>query len=80
MTTPKATETLMPDAAGITRAARLLAAGATVAFPTETVYGLGADGSLRWQVRTEGGIETSPAISGAGAFVNSLDGRLYTIR
>ena len=43
MTTPIATETLMPDAAGIARAARLLAAGATVAFPTETVYGLGAD-------------------------------------
>jgi L-threonylcarbamoyladenylate synthase len=33
----------MPDAAGIARAARLLAAGETVAFPTETVYGLGAD-------------------------------------
>jgi L-threonylcarbamoyladenylate synthase len=37
------TETLAPDAEGIARAARLLAAGALVAFPTETVYGLGAD-------------------------------------
>jgi L-threonylcarbamoyladenylate synthase len=31
------------DAAAIARAARLLAAGKLVAFPTETVYGLGAD-------------------------------------
>lgn len=34
---------LTPDAAGITAAARLLAEGALVSFPTETVYGLGAD-------------------------------------
>ncbi|HYC38731.1 MAG TPA: L-threonylcarbamoyladenylate synthase [Usitatibacter sp.] len=32
-----------PDEAGLARAARLLAAGEVVAFPTETVYGLGAD-------------------------------------
>ncbi|MEV6596918.1 L-threonylcarbamoyladenylate synthase [Actinoplanes sp. NPDC051346] len=31
------------DAAGIRRAAELLRAGSVVAFPTETVYGLGAD-------------------------------------
>ncbi len=36
-------ETLQPDAAGIARAATLLRDGALVAFPTETVYGLGAD-------------------------------------
>jgi L-threonylcarbamoyladenylate synthase len=34
---------LSPDAAGVAEAARLLAAGELVAFPTETVYGLGAD-------------------------------------
>jgi L-threonylcarbamoyladenylate synthase len=34
---------LAPDAAGIARAAELLRAGELVAFPTETVYGLGAD-------------------------------------
>lgn len=34
---------LAPDDAGLDRAAALLAAGACVAFPTETVYGLGAD-------------------------------------
>ncbi|MCL4188713.1 MAG: threonylcarbamoyl-AMP synthase [Rhodobacteraceae bacterium] len=34
---------LAPDRAGLAAAARLLAAGGLVAFPTETVYGLGAD-------------------------------------
>jgi L-threonylcarbamoyladenylate synthase len=34
---------LAPDAAGIAEAARLLRAGGLVAFPTETVYGIGAD-------------------------------------
>ncbi|MGH7155818.1 MAG: L-threonylcarbamoyladenylate synthase [Acetobacteraceae bacterium] len=37
------TEILLPDAAGIARAASLLRAGELVAFGTETVYGLGAD-------------------------------------
>ena len=31
------------DASAIARAAQVLAAGGLVAFPTETVYGLGAD-------------------------------------
>ncbi len=37
------TEILAPDPAGIARAAELLGEGRLVAFPTETVYGLGAD-------------------------------------
>ncbi len=37
------TETLAADDAGVARAADLLRAGALVAFPTETVYGLGGD-------------------------------------
>ncbi|HET7409213.1 MAG TPA: L-threonylcarbamoyladenylate synthase [Paracoccaceae bacterium] len=37
------TERLAPDEAGIARAAALLADGRLVAFPTETVYGLGAN-------------------------------------
>lgn len=37
------TRTLAPDDAGIAEAARLLAVGELVAFPTETVYGLGGD-------------------------------------
>lgn len=42
MTEPR-TEILNPDQAGIARAAALLRGGRLVAFPTETVYGLGAD-------------------------------------
>ncbi len=37
------TERLQPDASGIRRAVELLNQGQLVAFPTETVYGLGAD-------------------------------------
>lgn len=37
------TERLDPSESGLARAAALLAAGRLVAFPTETVYGLGAD-------------------------------------
>ena len=37
------TRTLAPDADGIAKAAQLLAEGVLVAFPTETVYGLGGD-------------------------------------
>jgi L-threonylcarbamoyladenylate synthase len=36
------TRVLAPDAAGIAQAAAILRAGGLVAFPTETVYGLGA--------------------------------------
>jgi len=37
------TNTLAPDAGGLEQAAAILRAGGLVAFPTETVYGLGAD-------------------------------------
>uniref|UniRef100_UPI0025EDB868 L-threonylcarbamoyladenylate synthase n=1 Tax=uncultured Shimia sp. TaxID=573152 RepID=UPI0025EDB868 len=37
------TEILSPDASGYVRAASLLHGGGLVSFPTETVYGLGAD-------------------------------------
>lgn len=37
------TELLLPNSDGLTRAARMLRDGALVAFPTETVYGLGGD-------------------------------------
>ena len=42
-TARRATERLDPDGRGLARAAALLAGGGLVAFPTETVYGLGAD-------------------------------------
>ena len=34
---------LIPDRDGLTRAAQLLRGGGVIAFPTDTVYGLGAD-------------------------------------
>ncbi|MBN1809429.1 MAG: threonylcarbamoyl-AMP synthase [Planctomycetes bacterium] len=37
------TAVLVPDAAGVERAAAVIRGGGLVAFPTETVYGLGAD-------------------------------------
>jgi len=43
MTAEPATRVLPADTAAIAEAARSLAAGGLVAFPTETVYGLGAD-------------------------------------
>jgi L-threonylcarbamoyladenylate synthase len=43
MAAPLTTRVLKADAASIAEAARVLAAGGLVAFPTETVYGLGAD-------------------------------------
>jgi L-threonylcarbamoyladenylate synthase len=39
------TDVLPPTAEGIARAAELLRAGAVVAFPTDTVYGVGVDGA-----------------------------------
>src|SRR5512138_2036571 len=43
MTAESATRALKADKDAIEAAARCLAAGGLVAFPTETVYGLGAD-------------------------------------
>ena len=43
MTVPLTTRVLPADAGAVAEAARVLVAGGLVAFPTETVYGLGAD-------------------------------------
>lgn len=43
MTSPQAPHIVMPPADAITKAAEQLATGELVAFPTETVYGLGGD-------------------------------------
>ena len=43
MTAQPSTELIEAGGAAVERAARTLAAGGLVAFPTETVYGLGAD-------------------------------------
>src|SRR5689334_18943862 len=49
------------DAAGIHRAATLLRAGELVAFPTETVYGLGADALNPAAVRSIFRVKGRPA-------------------
>jgi len=60
------TERLSPDAAGVARAAELLRRGGLVAFPTETVYGLGAlalDGlAVRAIYAAKGRPATNPVI------------------
>ena len=68
------TAALAIDAAAIERAARLLAAGRLVAFPTETVYGLGADADNVDAVRAVFAAKGRPAdhpvivhVHGAGA-------------
>ena len=43
MTAERTTRLVKADPAAVAEAARCLAAGGLVAFPTETVYGLGAD-------------------------------------
>jgi L-threonylcarbamoyladenylate synthase len=43
MTAPLITRVLQANSVAVSEAARVLAAGGLVAFPTETVYGLGAD-------------------------------------
>ncbi len=51
MTALMVTRVLKANAAATGDAARILAAGGLVAFPTETVYGLGADATngARWR-------------------------------
>lgn len=63
---PKKTLRLHADEAGISRAAVILRSGGTVAFPTETVYGLGADATSDAAVRgiyeAKGRPSTNPVI------------------
>ena len=61
---------LSPDAAGIARAADLLRLGRLVAFPTETVYGLGAraddDRAVARDLRGQGAAQLQPADRASG--------------
>jgi len=54
---------LAADAAGITEAAALLRAGQLVAFPTETVYGLGADATDEAAVAAIYAAKTRPSFN-----------------
>lgn len=67
------TERLTPDAEGLERAANLLAAGGLVAFPTETVYGLGADGRSGGAVASLYAAKGRPSFNPLIAHVTSLE-------
>ncbi|NBZ86986.1 L-threonylcarbamoyladenylate synthase [Stagnihabitans tardus] len=68
-----ATRTLRPDAPGIAEAARLLAEGQLVAFPTETVYGLGADATNDLAVAGIFAAKGRPRFNPLIAHVSSLE-------
>ncbi len=70
------TERLPPDAAGIARAAAILRAGGLVAFPTETVYGLGADATNAAAVAGIYAAKERPSFNPLIAHVDSLESAL----
>jgi L-threonylcarbamoyladenylate synthase len=70
------TTRLLPDEAGIDRAAELLRAGGLVAFPTETVYGLGADATSGAAVAGIYAAKERPRFNPLIAHVASLDAAL----
>ena len=67
-----ATERLAADDAGLQRAAVILRAGGLVAFPTETVYGLGADATQAEAVAGIYGAKERPRFNPLIAHVPSL--------
>lgn len=71
--TQQATERLAPDEEGLARAAALLRTGKLVAFPTETVYGLGADGRNDTAVAALYAAKGRPSFNPLIAHVADLD-------
>jgi L-threonylcarbamoyladenylate synthase len=71
--TPHRTERLQQDRAGVERAAAILRAGGTVAFPTETVYGLGADATRAEAVARIYAAKARPRFNPLIAHVTSLE-------
>jgi L-threonylcarbamoyladenylate synthase len=61
------------DAASIARAAEILHAGGLVAFPTETVYGLGADATSAWAVARIYDAKGRPSFNPLIAHVAGID-------
>ncbi|QGM96177.1 L-threonylcarbamoyladenylate synthase [Methylocystis parvus] len=61
------------DAASIARAAEILREGGLVAFPTETVYGLGADATSAWAVARIYDAKGRPSFNPLIAHVADLD-------
>jgi len=67
------TEILPADEAAVAKAARCLAAGGLVAFPTETVYGLGADATNPAAITRLYQAKGRPAFNPLIAHVDSLE-------
>jgi L-threonylcarbamoyladenylate synthase len=67
------TVVVQPDEAGIARAADVLRSGGLVAFPTETVYGLGADALNRQAVRRIFDVKGRPATDPLIVHISSVD-------
>jgi L-threonylcarbamoyladenylate synthase len=63
----------LADAAGIARAAEILREGGLVAFPTETVYGLGADATSAWAVARIYDAKGRPSFNPLIAHVADID-------
>jgi L-threonylcarbamoyladenylate synthase len=70
------TARLAPDEAGLDRAAELIRAGGLVAFPTETVYGLGADATSGQAVAGIYAAKERPRFNPLIAHIASLDAAL----
>lgn len=73
MTAEMTTDLLPSDAAGLSRAAGILSAGGLVAFPTETVYGLGADARDGQAVARVYAAKGRPAFNPLIAHVDSFE-------
>ena len=71
--TALATQRLFPDAAGLRAAAAILRQGGLVAFPTETVYGLGADARNGAAVAAVYAAKGRPAFNPLIVHVTDLD-------
>jgi L-threonylcarbamoyladenylate synthase len=67
------TERLPDDSAGLDRAAAILRRGGLVAFPTETVYGLGADATNAEAVASIYAAKERPSFNPLIAHVESLE-------
>ena len=70
---PRTTRLLPPDATGIADAAAVLRAGGLAAFPTETVYGLGADATNARAVAALYAAKGRPAFNPLIAHVADVD-------
>jgi L-threonylcarbamoyladenylate synthase len=74
------TDSVKPDEHGIARAAAILRAGGLVAFPTETVYGLGADALNAEAVKRIFAAKGRPASDPLIVHVDNLDALRKLVR